>query len=268
MNKNIIPLLIIALFIQIPQLFAKEKTIISLYGKIDPRLYVSARTSYRSMDPNDIRENFEECTQYSSGTNQRRRTLDYDIKFINPNKDGEYKLDIPIDYYEEKNPCGYEYVATELRIKRHKDDDFYVEMYILSTNKILTNRRGKISGSGWAGVRGFQTNKKYLQVASGSKIDCYTEHYISKDRKTKLFEESTSFICEPVDDNNDNGVDEFKTTSINLDILINKNKSTILDQRIPKIGTISRIKPYHFIEYKKPPTFFEKVKLYIKNLIN
>ncbi len=268
MNKNIIPLLILVLFIQIPQLFAKEKTIISLYGKIDPRLYVSARTLYRSMDPNDIRENFEECTQYNSSTNQRRRTLDYDIKFINPNKDGEYKLDIPIDYYEEKNPCGYKYVATELRIKRHKDDDSYVEMYILSTNKILTNRRGEISDSGWAGVRGFKTNKKYLQVASGSKIDCYTKYYIIKDRRTKLFKESTLFTCEPGDENNDNGVDEFKTASINLDILINKNKSTILDERIPKIGTISRIKPYHFIEYKRPPTFFEKVKLYIKNLIN
>lgn len=257
--KKIISSIVLILLAQLTQLSAKEQREITLYGKVDPRLVVSARSLYRSMDPKDIRSNFEECTRSDWNTGTRKRSIDYEIAYLTPDKNGNYKTIIPIDYKED-NPCGYEYVNTKLILRRDKKDDSYVKIHVISTDNTPSNSRGLYSG-GSQGIKRVETDKKYFQISSGSKIECFTEHFIYKER------ESTSFICEPEAANDINGVDELKSKSIKVDIIINDNKSALyntLDKNYV------RGFPEHdvFRDYKKTLTSFEKFKLYIKNLIN
>ena len=154
---------------------------------------------------------------------------------------------MPIDYTG-VNPCGYEYVLTELRIKRDKEEEKEDNPDIV----ILGSKRSDY----------IETDKKYLQISSGSKIECHTKHYKGISRITKKFEEHTNFICKPVVANEDNGVDEIKSVSLNLDIVIKKN--SLLYDRTDPTYVRGYPKKEKFREFKDPLTLFEKIKNFFK----
>lgn len=242
----------------------EKKREITLYGKIDSRLYASLISVYRSFDPYEVEQTEEnkECFRKDWNTATKKATLGFDLAYITPDKEGNYKTTIPIDYVG-KNPCGYEYVSTELRVRRNKKEKGFVNIIILSSNKKLTNFRTK--GSGSVGVKTIETDKKYLQLSSGTKIVCYTEHHQRISRRTKKYEESTNLICEPMVANENNGVDKIKSVELNIDIAVNKN-SFLYDSTNPNFV---RGKPFieDFREYKEPPTFFEKIKNFFSDII-
>lgn len=259
MKKLNLILMIVTLF-QITQLYAKEKRELTLYGKIDPRLYASVVSVYRSFDPYEIEQTEEnkECFRNDWNTSTRKRTLGYELAYITPDKEGNYKTIIPIDYTGD-NPCGYEYVSTELRIKRDKREEDFVNIVILGYKKLSNYRT---DGSGSVGVKTIKTDKKYLQLSSGTKIKCHTKHFQGISRRTKEFEEHTNFMCEPIVANEHNGVDVIKSVSLNLDIIISE-KSFLYDSPDPK-KLKAIVTTEKFREYKEAPTFFEKIKNFFK----
>ncbi len=58
---SIILKLILLVFLINTTLFAKQQRTITLYGKVDPRLYAWVLTTYRSMHPNDLKKDYEKC---------------------------------------------------------------------------------------------------------------------------------------------------------------------------------------------------------------
>lgn len=241
----------------------EKKREITLYGKIDSRLYASLISVYRSFDPYEVEQTEEnkECFRKDWNTATKKATLGYDIAEIIPDKDGNYKVTIPIDY-KGVNPCGYEYVATRLRIQRNENEKGFVSISILDSVKSGNYRT---PGSGMVGVKTIETDKKYLQLSSGTKIVCYTEHHQDISRRTKKYEESTNLVCEPMVANENNGVDKIKSVELNIDIVVNKN-SFLYDSTNPNFV---RGKPFieDFREYKEPPTFFEKIKNFFSDII-
>lgn len=162
-------------------------------------------------------------------------------------KDGNYKTTIPIDYTGD-NPCGYKYVSTELRIRRDKEKEKEDSPdIVIFGNKRLSDY--------------IETDKKYLQISSGSKIECHTEHIKGISRITKKYEEDTDLICKPIVANENNGVDEIKSVSLNLNIVVSK-ESFLYHRNPKKLGAKRTIEKFR--EYKEPPTFFEKIKNFFK----
>jgi len=261
MIKNILITILFLLLTQFTQLSAKEQRKITLYGKVDPRLYVNALSTFRSMDPNDIRKNYQECTKANWNTGHRGRTLGFETAPITPDTDGNYKIEIPIDY-EVNNPCGYEYVDTEITIRRDKKDTLYSKITVLSNKNRASNiYRGYETGQAGLGkrIKGISTTKNHYQISSGSKIECYTRYFIYEKRT------STNFICEPVVASDINGVDNLKSDSINVDIIIN-NQSIFYDTTdVNFVRGVST--PDNFRDYKEPLNFFEKIIHYLKNQI-
>ena len=250
MRKFII--LIMVLFVSV-NLFARKLRTLTLYGKFDPRLYAYVTSTYRSQSPDKIRENYKECTRSDWNTGGARRTLTFDRIHIVPDKNGTYRVTIPIDYVG-KDKCGWEYVDTEITIKRDKKDKSYVKIGIANEDKRTDNYRGN-----GVGVLSPSTKKKHFLLSSGSKIECHTEWYpTSKTSGGYVFKEHAAFICIPKTFNNINGVDEFKTDSINIDIIVDENKCR---------SNPSGNKDY-FQDYKEPVNRFKQLKLKVKHFIN
>ncbi|WP_419774374.1 hypothetical protein [Halarcobacter sp.] len=241
----------------------EKKREITLYGKIDSRLYASLISVYRSFDPYEVEQTEEnkECFRKDWNTATKKATLGYDMAEITPDKDGNYKVTIPIDY-KGVNPCGYEYSSTKLQIQRNKNEKGFVNILILSSNKKLTNYRTK--GSGSVGVKTIETDKKYLQLSSGSKIVCHTKHYQGISRRTKKYEEDTDLICEPMVASENNGTDELKSVKLNIDITVG-GKSLLYHIKPDTIRSKRTVE--EFREYKEPPTFFEKIKNFFSDII-
>ena len=258
-----LPILLILLLSSLYSSDIKEKREITLYGKIDSRLYASLISVYRSFDPTEVEmtEKNKECFRKDWNTATTKATLGYNMAEITPDKDGNYKVTIAIDY-KGVNPCGYEYVATELRIRRNKNEKDFVNIIILSSNKKLTNFR--IDGSGSVGVKTIETDKKYLQLSSGSKIVCHTKHYQGISRRTKKYEEDTDLICEPMVASENNGTDEIKSVKLNIDITVGE-KSLLYHIKPDTIRSKRTVEKFR--EYKEPPTFFEKIKSFFKDII-
>ncbi len=244
------------LIIQIQAKTAKEFIV---YGKLDNRLYVTLLTTYRSMNPNDLRQDYEKCTQANWNTGTRQRSLNYDFVKLVANKDGQYKASIPIEFMD-KNNCGWEYVNTALRIRRDKADDLYANIQIANINQKANNvYQGTKTGmreSGLWGKYGTKTTKKHYQISSGSMIECYTTYGGYSKRLKRIL--PNSFTCLPIAHNKINGVDEFKTASINLDIIINEDKCT---------ENSTGYKDF-FRDYKEETSFLDKIKSKIKNIFN
>jgi hypothetical protein len=273
--KNILSKIILVVIVfGFNEVFAKEVRTITLYGKFDPRLYASVITTYRSMDPSDIRKNYEECTKSNFNTGNRGRTLNFDSVTIKPDKDGNYKVSIPIDF-EGGVDCGWEYVDTELTIRRDKRDHQYVKIILASSKqKAISNHKGSHNGSQQGGVvllletndpkkpirLGNTTTKKHFQISSGSKIECHTNWFTKSHRTGKPA--SVDFECIPYSSNNINGVDKLETTTINLDIEVNDKKCGLI-QRGTRGGGIPL---YPFIDYN-PKTDGDITKKKEKNFL-
>ena len=251
MRKFII--LIMVLFVSV-NLSAKKLRALTLYGKFDPRLYAYVTSTYRSQSPDKMRENYKECTRSDWNTGGARRTLTFDRIHIVPDKNGTYRVTIPIDYVG-KDKCGWEYVDTEITIKRDKKDKSYVKIGIANEDKRTDNYRGD-----GVGVLSPSTKKKHFLLSSGSKIECYTEYFEVDGKDYK--KPSVDFICTPKTFNNINGVDEFKTDSINIDIIVDEKKS-----RVANDGITDKNKDY-FRDYKEPVSRFKQLKLKVKHFIN
>lgn len=261
--KRVLNIFLIVCF-YVGTLQAKEKKEITLYGKVDPRLYVTLWSTYRSMHPDDVRMNYEECSQYNWNTGHRGRTLDFVIVDVVPNKAGEYNATIPIDY-PKNNGCGYEYVDTQFKIKRDKKDEKYAKITVAGSENITHNiYRGVADGYSTLGkkIKGVRTEKNHYQISSGSKIECYTKYYIYGERFQHR--RSTQFACEPVVAHDINGVDELKSTRLKLDILVNEDKSIVYPVNSDSVGP----KPYGFKDYEPPLSLWEKIQKYLNNLIN
>ena len=262
MRKFII--LIMVLFVSV-NLSAKKLRALTLYGKFDPRLYAYVTSTYRSQSPDKMRENYKECTRSDWNTGGARRTLTYDIADIVPDKNGTYRVTIPIDYVG-KDKCGWEYVDTVMEIRRDKKDKSYVEINIANIKNRYNNSRGEYDDPGSVGVLSPSTKKKHFLLSSGSKIECHTEwHPTSKTSGGYVFKEHAVFICTPKTFNNINGVDEFKTDSINIDIVVNEKKCVAYAGLRPfKRGGYKD----YFRDYKEPVSRFKQLKLKVKHFIN
>jgi len=259
MKNRLSKIILVFIVFGFSEVFAKEVRTITLYGKFDPRLYASVITTYRSMDPSDIRKNYEECTKSNFNTGNRGRTLNFDTATIKSDKNGNYKVSIPIDF-EGGVDWGWEYVDTELTIRRDKRDHQYVKIILASSKqKAISNHKGSHNGSQQGGATftlklktdnpkkpiylGNETTKNHFQISSGSKIECYTNWFTKSHRTGKPA--SADFECIPYSSNNINGVDKLESTSIHLDIEVNDKKCGFI-QRGTRGGGIPL---YPFVDY-------------------
>lgn len=264
--KKIISLIFTILLTTI-QLKANQPRTLTVYGKVDPRLYVWIQTTYRSMNPNDLRQNYKECTQSNWNTGGRKRTLNWDVKHIIPDKNNNYKVTIPIDYVN-KNRCGFEYVSTRIVIRRDKKDERYAKIEIANNrnkaNNIYIGYKGGMQGMGQP--KGTTTTKNHYQLSSGSKIECYTIWY-EDSKHIESNKAHANFTCLPIPLNDINGVDELKTDTINIDIVINEDKC----KKAQKSKDGSYKDNFRDYEIKYINTFHKyevQFKQYIKNLFN
>lgn len=235
---------------------AQEKRVLTLYGKVDPRLYASVTSTYRSKNPNEIRENYEECIKANWNTGSRGRTLTYTMSNISTGQDTKdyYEVNIPIDYTDD-NKCGWEYVNTRIRIQRDKKDDLYNDIRILDERQEVHHMEGKFNG-GSKGINGaHKTTKNHFQLSPGSQIQCFTKwHEDSKYIKSNVAH--ATLTCQPIGKDDINGVDTITSARLNIDIVVNEEKC---------INNSTGEKDY-FRDYKKP-TLIDIVKQKVKYLM-
>lgn len=240
-------LMLLALLCFSSEVFAQEKRVLTLYGKVDPRLYVWVVSTYRSQDPSKMRENYEECTKANWNTGKRGRTLTYETATISTGKDTKdtYEVTIPIDYTED-NKCGWEYVGTIITIQRDKKDNLYNDIRILDEQQKVNHTEGKFDG-GSKGINGaHKTTKNHFQLSSGSQIQCFTTWYEGDDTVI----DRADFTCQPIGKDDINGVDTITSARLNIDIVVNENKCQ------KYVGKAFHTKAYddYFRDYKKLTT--------------
>ena len=265
MKKLILALLLGAVFLN-THMFAKEMRALTLYGKVDPRLYVYIKSTYRSQSPDEMRKNYEECTRTDWNTNGARKVLTSESAIISTGEDkkSNYKVTIPIDYQDE-DKCGWEYVDTELILKRDKKDKGSVVIGIASI-KNKTSSYMNFPTGGTIGILSLSTSKNNFLLSSGSKIECYTK----KNEGEKNSLTSIIFNCSPNVFSNINGVDKIETTNINIDIVVNKDKCLYVPslERQRKNNYKLKLTQDYFRDYKEPLNRFKQLELDIKQFIN
>ncbi len=232
---------------------------LTLRGNVDPRLSVWARTTY---SPTDYRTDIDDgsgCTHNRSDTGYRKAWPDWEVVKITPNEDNRYEVTIPIDYMGE-NKCGYRYHSTEISIRRDEEDELYAKITVVSDNPRPFNTYiGTKSGSSGLGriIPGVKTDKPHYQMATGSKISCYTKHRdVFKIYKNDVA--TNTFICEPVVRADLNGVDEIDSVTLDIDIEVDESRCI----GIPEHKLFDDWTPYqdYFRDYQSKPTRWEQFK--------
>lgn len=263
--NNVMTLFVLTLFMFSAQLCAEESIkvteqttelrTITLKGKIDPRLYAWVISRYR---PTDL-TNKEKCLSKKSnwGTGTKKALPDWKVVVIIPDKNNNYEVTVPIDHVGE-DKCDYEYFDTEIKIRRDKNDELYASFTIASNNR-ASRHVNQGDKSGYSGVLGLpvmpENTKKYFQLPSRSQIICYTTFFSSNDR--------TTFTCYEEYVGADNGTDVLRTNSINLDIIIDEERSQFVFP-YEDIKNRGKKKKDYFRDYK--PEFIERLKQKLNTL--
>jgi len=245
---------------------AESPRILTLRGKVDPRLSVWARTTY---SPTNYRTDIDDgsgCTHNRSDTGYRKAWPDWEVVKITPNEQNRYEVTIPIDYMGE-NKCGYRYHSTEISIRRDDEDERYAKIAIVSDNPRPFNTYiGSKGGSSGLGrlIAGVNTDKAHYQMATGSKIVCYTKHY-DVFKRLKDGDEITTFACEPVVASDVNGVDVINSVSLDIDIEIDESRCIGIPDH--KIGDAWIPYQDYYRDYQAKPTRWEQFKQFLTNNI-
>lgn len=245
-----------------------EKRTITLKGKMDPRLSVWVKSTYKPTNFTNVEECLSKNPQWTTG--RKKGLLDWKIVNIIPDENNKYEVNIPIDYVNE-NKCGYEYSATEIEVRRDNDDDLWASFTVASSkNKPFNVYQGTKTGSSNSvtGGRPFmpENTRKHFQLPSNTQITCLTTFYPRIGRGDNLKRDHVTFACFEEYEGTNNGVDELKTTSINLDIRIDEERCLyIFPYDDPK--NRGKKKKDYFRDYYELTTF-EELKQSLKKIFD
>ncbi|ODS25067.1 hypothetical protein AB835_00750 [Candidatus Endobugula sertula] len=239
-------------------------TTITLKGTIDPRLYAVAYTIYvASTSPYK-----EACLsqQKDWGTGQRKMKPAFTFAVLVPDANHHYEVTLPVEYTGE-SACDYVYFATEIKIRRDKDDDLWAK-FTIQGGKENHIQSGTATGS-MEGVQGVpimsRQTKRYFRFPSPTDIRCFTTHYQTIGRGDRKKPDHIRFACYEEYTGINGMNDKYVTTTITLNIGIDGPRNIYIRDDAPDGN---HKVPHHFVDYQAPLTFWQKLSRYFQQLFH
>lgn len=227
---------------------------LTLYGQMDPRLYAQVRVWYSPAHYTDGWNNYDnpDCS-FMQGDGRKRLKPTAAFIDIEPDEQGRYEVVAPIDY-DGPMSCGHTFNWASVYVSRDKRDlgpINYASLQVLGKGrKPSHDLRGSYSGP-VKGGGGMDNDKAHFQLSSGSTISCYTG--FSEERG------DASLTCEPLVASAINGVDEIRSTRLELNIEIDESRCVGFPSREGRKKGRKNY-PDYFRDYQPPNTIWQKLK--------
>jgi hypothetical protein len=257
----------------VPDILSEDTPIYHITGYKDKRLEAVYSVSFKS----SLLQN-DKCRQANIITGKNDKPVIMSKSYIVKGED--YTVDIPIEFTDNTNGCGFELIGVDLTIRRVNDPDWYSKLYILMDrhyNDLNSYSVFRSSiGSKWDKAPNnryetpwkLKTDKKHFTIAPDTSFLCRTNLVNFTTREGYLFNHDEFYCVMKINSGDTNiyypdetsmarnpqfGVDEIVNSNFTINIIADDNGSTAhLD------GEKGGKQPYKFLDYDPKKKNIEK----------
>jgi hypothetical protein len=181
--------------VSVPDTISPDTPVYHISGTKDARLDAVMSTTFVATNINSSK-----CSSKGAFGDRRKPSFLSKNYFV---QDGNYSINIPIEFSDDTDGCGYKLIGLNLLMRRHGDGGMHSNYYLLTDRKINNLNNLCVDNLQAIGLCGgdkrvyedeFKTDKKYFRIAQVTSFLCRTEYHDFKGYSEE-FKNASGFYC-------------------------------------------------------------------------